>query len=240
MAPCRRVACTKPGARIAVHLDEIAYFRGLSPADLQWLDRALIWQHYGAHTSVIEEGEPCQGFYALAEGRARIYTTARSGRQQVLAILQPRDTFNEVPVFDGGPNPASVATLEASTVVAVPRETALALIGRSPQAALSLLAAFAGRLRGFTSLVQALAFDDFTHRLARFLALLARNEGRPSPEGIVIPRSVTMQELAAMVGSVREVVTRSLGHLEAEGLLRVQRETFTVPQLQALERFSSE
>jgi CRP/FNR family transcriptional regulator len=158
----------------------------------------------------------------------------------VLAILQPLDTFNEVPVFDGGVNPATVETIEPSTVAVVPRETALALIGRSPHAALTLLASFAARLRGFTQLVEALAFDDVNRRLARFIAQLARTEGDVRPDGVVIARSLTVQDVAAMVGSVREVVTRGLAHLDREGLIHVSRDQIVVLDLDALERFGED
>jgi CRP/FNR family transcriptional regulator len=219
-------------------LGAIGYFRGLDAADRRWLAAHSTVRRYAARESVIREGEPCAGLYALRDGQARIFTTSRAGRQQVLAVLQPGDTFNEVPVFDGGPNPASVETLQPSTIVAVPRDAALALISRSPQAALTLLAAFAARLRGFTALVEALAFDDVNRRLARLLARLARAEGRAESDGVVVARTLTVQDIAAMVGSVREVVTRSLTQLEGQGLLAVRPDAFVVPDVAALERLA--
>jgi CRP/FNR family transcriptional regulator len=221
-------------------LQEVSYFRGLAEADLRWLTGSTSIRHYGNRELVIREGELCAGMYGLLEGRARIFKTSRSGRQQVLAILLPRDTFNEVPVFDDGPNPASVETLAPSTVLTVPRETALALIGRSPHAALTLLASFAGRLRGFAQLVETLAFDDVNRRLARFVAQLAQDEGVQVASGIAVRRSMTVQDIAAMVGSVREVVTRALSHLEHEGLLQVGATEILIPDVAALQRFAAE
>ena len=220
-------------------LREISYFRGLPEADLRWLAGSVQVRHCGAREIVIREGEPCTAMYGLLAGRARIFKTSRTGRQQVLAILLARDTFNEVPVFDGGANPASVETLEPSTILTVPRETALALIGRSPHAALTLLASFAGRLRGFAQLVETLAFDDVNRRLARFIAQLARDEGQPRDGALVLHRSMTVQDIAAMVGSVREVVTRGLSHLEHEGLLQMRAAEIVVPDLAALQRFAA-
>jgi CRP/FNR family transcriptional regulator len=221
-------------------LQVVAYFSSLSAAELRWLAGATSLRRMGTREVLIREGEPCTGFYGLLEGRARIYKTSRSGRQQVLAVLLPHDTFNEVPVFDGGPNPATVETLEPSSVLEVPRETALALIGRSPHAALTLLASFAARLRGFSQLVESLAFDDVNRRLARFIAQLAESEGRPSSDGIVVARSLTLQDVAAMIGTVREVVTRGLTQLEREGLLQVHRNELVVLDLDALKRFGQE
>lgn len=224
----------------ANQLCRVSYFSDLSPSDLQWLEGAVHLRRYASHANVIREGEPCEAFYVLLDGRARIFKTSRAGRQQVLALLQPGDTFNEVPVFDSGVNPAGVETLDPSDVLAVPTTTALALVGRSPHAALTLLASFASRLRGFTQLVEALAFDDVNRRLARFLAQLARMEGQPEPEGILIRRDMTVQEIAAMVGSVREVVTRAFAHLERERLLHVSRNEILIPDLEALDRFGEE
>ena len=221
-------------------LAAIGYFRGLGDADLRWLAARTAIRDYAAREVVIREGEPCAGLYAVQSGRARIYSSSRGGRQQVLAVLQPGDTFNEVPVFDGGANPATVETLLASQIVVVPRDAALELIGRSPHAALTLLASFAARLRGFTTLVAALAFDDVNRRLARFLASLARAEGHASDHGVVIERTLTVQDIAAMVGSVREVVTRALAQLEQQGLVQVQASRFVVPDPVALDRFADE
>lgn len=221
-------------------LREVAYFRDLPADDLRWLAGAASVRRFAARELAVREGEPCAGLYALREGQARIFKSSRAGRQQALAIVQPGDTFNEVPVFDGGPNPASVETLRPSTMLVVPRETALALIGRSPHAALTLLAAFAGRLRSFAALVESLAFDDVTRRLARFVAQLARREGRTTPEGLLLRRSLTVQDIAAMVGSVREVVTRSLALLEGQGLIAVRPSEFIIPDLAALQRFAED
>jgi CRP/FNR family cyclic AMP-dependent transcriptional regulator len=221
-------------------LRQVSYFKDLSAADLEWLTGAVSLHRYRGREVLIREGEPCDGFYALLGGRARIYKTSRSGRQQVLAILQPGDTFNEVPVFDGGPNPAGVETLEPSSIITIPREAALALIGRSPHAAQTLLASLAARLRGFALLVESLAFDDVNRRLARFIAQLARTGGRHEPEGIVVARSLTVQDIAAMIGTVREVVTRGLAQFEREGLLQVSRSELVVLDLAGLERFGEE
>jgi CRP/FNR family transcriptional regulator len=221
-------------------LRRISYFSGLAADDVRWLAGAVSLDRYAGREILIREDEVCLGFYALLDGRARIYKTSRSGRQQVLAILQPLDTFNEVPVFDGGLNPASVETIEPSTVITIPREAALALISRSPHAALTLLASFAARLRGFTQLVESLAFDDVNRRLARFVAQLARTEGSIRPDGVVVSRSLTVQDIAAMVGTVREVVTRGLAQLEREGLLRVSRGEILIRDLAALDRFGED
>jgi CRP/FNR family cyclic AMP-dependent transcriptional regulator len=219
-------------------LQAIAYFHGLAAADLSWLAASVTLALFGPREAVIREEEPCTAMYAVQHGRVRIFKTSRGGRQQVLAVAQPPDTFNEVPVFDGGPNPASVETLVPSAIIVVPRETTLALIGRSPHAALTLLASFAGRLRGMTRLVETLSFDDVNRRLARLLAQQARREGVPHPEGTRLLRTLTVNDIAAMVGSVREVVSRALSLLEHEGLVHVRSTEMIVPDITALQRYA--
>lgn len=220
-------------------LAEVRYFQRLPARDLQWLATQAELCQYAPRELIIREGAPCAGLYALRSGRARIFKTSRSGRQQAFAIVQAGDTFNEVPVFDGGPNPASVDALSPAEVIAVPRDAALALIARSPDAALALLSSFATHLRSFTALIESLAFDDVTRRLARFLAHSARAEGTPTADGIAVPRTLTVQDIAAMVGSVREVVTRALGQLEGQGVIIVHPDRFVVPNIDALDAYAS-
>jgi len=220
-------------------LAEVRYFQRLTLRDLRWLAERAEVREFAPRELIIREGDPCSGLFSLRRGRARIFKTSRTGRQQALAILQPGDTFNEVPVFDGGANPASVDALAPAQVIAVPRDAALALIARSPDAALALLAAFASRLRSFTALIESLAFDDVTRRLARFLAHSARTEGTSTATGMVVPRTLTVQDIAAIVGSVREVVTRALGQLEGQGLIIVHPDTFVVPDVAALDAYAN-
>ena len=164
------------------------------------------------------------------------FRTGPDGREQILRLLGPAETFGEVPMFDGGPNPASVDTIEPSEAIFISTATIFDVIRRHPVVAFELLRHFAARLRGFTELIEQISLQTVQSRIARYLYMSAREEGRVTGEGIVVARSLTQQDLAAFVGSVREVVSRTLRVMEDDGLVEVRRTEFVVRDLDALKR----
>src|SRR5581483_9555162 len=162
------------------------------------------------------ENDPCPGLYLVESGRVKVFRTSTDGREQVLMIVGPGGAFNDVPVFDGGPNAAAAAALERCSVYLIPSEHVLGALKAHPDAALAVAREFAGQLRALASLVEDLSFRHVTSRVAKLLLEYAEQPGKPS-----VPARLTQQEIASMVGSVREVVGRSLAALEREGAIRL-------------------
>lgn len=214
----------------------IPHLATLSVADAQRLAPEFVVRTYPPRELVTREGEPCRGFFQLLTGRARLYRTGPEGREQIMRLIQPGDTFGEVAVFDGGPSPATVETLEESNVVLVPANLFRLIVEMQPSVAMDLLHHFALRLRGFTALVEQISLQTVPQRVARYIYLTAREEGVQTSEGIVVPRSITLQDMAALVGSVREVVSRTLHVFETEGIVEVRRKEILVRDMQALQR----
>ncbi len=214
----------------------IPHFADLSDPEAERLAQLAELRTYERRQAIILEGEPCTGFFVLRSGRARIFRTGPDGREQILRLLGPAETFGEVPMFDGGPNPASVDTIEPSEAIFISTATIFDVIRRHPVVAFELLRHFAARLRGFTELIEQISLQTVQSRIARYLYMSAREEGRVTGEGIVVARSLTQQDLAAFVGSVREVVSRTLRVMEDDGLVEVRRTEFVVRDLDALKR----
>jgi len=197
-------------------LKSVPYFSSLDTKEIERIKKATTELSFAKGSIVFLEGEPCRGLYVVKSGRIRIFKSSPEGREQVLLIAQPGDSFNDVPVFDGGPNPASASTLEPSTVYLIPKEVMLSLLADSP-VALATIKIFAARLRHLTSVVEDLSFRSVVNRVARMLLNLAVLEGGASP----IPR-LTQDEMAARVGSVRDVIGRALKTLEMMGAIRIE------------------
>jgi len=197
-------------------LRSLPYFATLGAEEIKRMEKDLLECSFGKGELLFLEDEPCQGLYAVRSGQIRIFKSSSEGREQVLLIAKPGDTFNDVPVFDGGPNPASASALEPSTVCIVPKETVLSLVADCPSA-LTIIRLFAARLRHLTLLVEDLSFRHVVSRLAKTLLELAVVEGGPSP----VPR-LTQDEMAAMVGTIRDVISRALRALEKAGAIRVE------------------
>lgn len=213
----------------------VPHLATLSHADAERLAPEFILKTYPARELVTREGEPCRGFFQLLSGRARLFRTGPEGREQIMRLLQPTDTFGEVAVFDRGTSPATVETLEESTILLVPAHLFRLIVELQPSVALDVLQHFARRLRGFTELVEQISLQSVPQRVARYIYLTAREEGIDTAEGVVVPRSITLQDMAALVGSVREVVSRTLHVFEADGIVEVRRKEILVRDMQALQ-----
>jgi CRP/FNR family transcriptional regulator len=212
----------------------IGYFASLTDEEATRLAREWSVRAIGAREFVIREGEEPAGFYLMREGKARILRTGPDGREQTFRIASAGDTFGEVPVIDRAPNPASVQTLEPSEVVLIPSESFIRAIRTHPEVAQRVLVHLARRLRLFTELVEQISLQTVQSRLARYVYQLAREEGVVADGSIVVPREITQQDLASVVGSVREVVSRTLKTMEEDGILTVHRHEIVVHDLDAL------
>lgn len=176
------------------------------------------------------EGDPCDGLHVILQGSAKIYRLSPHGRQYIVRILQEGDTFAEVPAFDGGANPVNVEALETCRVWVVDGETLRGLVVSHPQFAQKVLANFGTMLRGMVRQVSEMAFYQVTHRLARLISELPPEEMSPASH-------MTQEQMAARLGTVREVVARSLRELERSGAIQVENRRITIVNADALQQW---
>jgi len=162
------------------------------------------------------EGEPCRAVHIILEGVVRIYKVSPEGREQVIDRLGPGSMFHLVPVFDGGADPASADAVTEVVALVFPRDDFRDIVATHPSVALAILRDFAGRLRRFTTLIEDLSLRTVAGRLAKLLLDQAKANDETS-------RRLTQYEMATHLGTVREVVGRTLAQFEREGLIRIER-----------------
>jgi len=215
-------------------LSRVALFGDLSEEELHALAHRTVKQHLKAGEILFAEGDPCQGFYVVESGEMKIFKTAASGREQVLTVDGAGNSIAEIPVFDGGPYPASAIANVDTTLLFVSKRDFRALILEHPDVALKVLKNVGLRLRRLVGLIEELSFTTVRNRLLTLLARLAKTEGQHTARGteITLP---TNQEMASQIGTVRELVSRNLGRLQAEGLLRLDGKRAIIPDVHALE-----
>lgn len=198
-----------------------ALFSSLSQPELQLLAGRTTKKLFGAGKVLFHEGDTCKALHIISRGRVRIFKTSASGREQVLAINGPGEPVAELPVFDGGPYPASAVALEDTEIAFISREDFQAYCLDHPEVALKVLAFVGKRLRRLVGIIEELSFTTIRQRLVSVLVRLAQNEGKKTERGIEILLPGSHQELASQLGTVRELVSRNLMRLQAEGLLEV-------------------
>ena len=144
------------------------------------------------------------------------------------------------PVFDGGAYPASASALEDAEVLFISRTDFQNFCREHPEVALKVIAVVGARLRRLVGIIEELSFTTVRQRLIAQLIRLAETEGLRVPEGVRIELTQTHQELAAALGTVRELVSRNLGRLQAESLLEVEGRRIVIKDLEKLRHEAAE
>ena len=152
-----------------------------------------------------------------------------------MSIDGPGGSIAELPVFDGGNYPASAQAITASTLLFFSKQDFHSLCVQHPEVALKVLRVVGGRLRRLVGIIEELSFTTVRHRLAAVLARLAKSQGTRSGKAVTFTLPVNNNELAAQIGTVRELVSRNLSRLQAEGLIQMDGRTIVVPDLKKLE-----
>ena len=220
---------------IAKTLTQVGLFKDLSESELAFLAQRAVTRRFSAGEIVFSEGDSCAGMYVVESGQVRIFKTSASGREQVLSIEAPGGSVAELPVFDGGTYPASVSAIEDSSLLFIARQDIHALCVAHPQVALKLLRVIGARLRKLIGIIEELSFTTVRNRLAAFLVRLARHEGAKVDGGIAITLPGSNQELAAQIGTVRELVSRNLSRFQAEKFIQMDGRRVVIADLKALE-----
>ena len=215
-------------------LERTALLSSLSQQELQLLAARTVRKHLSEGELLFSEGEPCSGLHIIAQGKVRIFKTSIGGREQVLALNGPGESVAELPVFDGGPYPASAIAVEDSEVAFISRRDFHAYCLEHPEVALKVLSVVGGRLRRLVGIIEELSFTTIRQRLISALLKLAQTEGRKTERGIEFQLPATHQELASQLGTVRELISRNLMRLQAEGLLEVDARQIVVKDMKGL------
>ncbi len=213
----------------------MALFAGLSESEIQALSQRAVEKQFAADEMLFWEGEACAGIFLIVQGSAKIFKTSAGGREMMLALESAPTTVAELPLFDGGPYPASVRAVEPVVALFINKNDFQQVCRQYPDVALKLLAVVGRRLRHLVGVVEAMTFGSVTQRLARLLLDASKQAGA---EEFELP--ITHQELASRLGTVREVVSRNLARFRAEGLIRIQGHQVRIENRAGLERESEE
>jgi CRP/FNR family transcriptional regulator len=224
-----------PTSSTAALLKKVPIFSGLDESESAFLTARVVQRKFGAGELIFGEGEPCSGLYVIESGNVRIFKSSAGGREQVLSIDGPGGSIAELPVFDGGTYPASAQAITAVTLLFFSKQDFQSLCLQHPEVALKVLRVVGGRLRRLVGIIEELSFTTVRHRLAALLVRLAKTEGARSGPGATFTLPVNNNELAAQIGTVRELVSRNLSRLQAEGLIEIDGRTVRVPDLKKLE-----
>jgi len=193
----------------------IPLFEGLPPDERDRFAGIAAERTYARGESIFLEGDEGTGFYAVAAGRVKIFKLSAEGKEQTLHLFGPGEPFGEVALFAGRRFPANAQAMEESRVLFFPRESLARLIREHPSVAMNLLALMSVRLRRFTALIEDLSLKEVPGRLSAYLLYLSR-KGDGETELVL---DITKAQLASLLGTIPETLSRILGRMAREGLI---------------------
>ncbi|MCJ7515254.1 MAG: Crp/Fnr family transcriptional regulator [Dehalococcoidia bacterium] len=209
------------------------YFSGLGPAALDAIAKITFEKKIDRGEIFLLEGESDEVLYFVASGAVKIFKTSAEGKEQILGIARPGDSFNDVAVFDGGPNLSAAQAMGPVVIYGIRKSNLEAIIRDYPQVSTNVTRVLANRVRYLVSLVEDLSFKHVIGRIAKILLQYAGS-------GTETGQRLTQQEMAAMAGTVREVVGRSLKVLEQEGAIRLDHHRIIIADREALKKLTEE
>ncbi len=204
-------------------LQQNRYLSGLDDEILDYLAQHTHLISYDAEEIIIREGQPCQGLCIVESGRVKVFKNSPSGREMIINVFEGGESFNEVPVFDQLENPVNVGAILASRIWLIDALALRTVISDHLEAAQQIIINLSRNLRNLVGLAAELSFYTVTTRLARLLREIPRDQLSGSGT-----QRLTQDDLVARIGTVREVVARSLKELERCGAIEFNRGKITI------------
>jgi len=212
-------------------LEKSHLFAGVPEAQLDEVTSIASVKKVSRGKRIFFEGDEAIGFYMVAEGKVKIFKTSLEGREQILHIFGPGEPFGEVPVFHGQPFPAHAEALTAGKLLFFPREKFTGLVHANPSLALNMLAMLSLRLRRFANQIEQLSLKEVPGRLAAHLLYLCEEQGRQDQVTLDIPKG----QLASLLGTSPETLSRIFAKMSDEGILRVQGKVIQLTNIERLQ-----
>ena len=195
----------------------IPSFSGLSENQLKQIGQIAVEKDYMKGKIIFTEGDDGNGFYIVAKGQVKVFKVSPEGKEHILHIVGPGETFGQVAVYAGRSFPASSEAITKSHLLFIPRTAFVELISNNPSLAMSMLAVLSVRLREFTVQIENLSLKEVPGRLASYLIYLA--DEQKTGDHISLP--ISKGQLASLLGTIPETLSRIFTKMSSQNLIEV-------------------
>lgn len=198
------------------YIKHFTFFSDLQEEDLESISNITIERNYKKNMIVFMEGEPGDAFYYIKSGKVKIFRTYEDGKEHIINIFSDGDVFGEATLFNNISYPASASIYEDSVIGIIRNSDLEALIQKNTELSLKIIKVLAKKLVFAQQKIKDLAFNDVFARTASQILKLAIDYGRKADRGVIIDIELSRQELADMVGTSRETVSRAISKFKKE------------------------
>ena len=198
-------------------LSSIPGFSGLSESQLEAIKQIVVDRHFNKGEIVFSDGDDGNGFYVVAKGRVKVFKVSPEGKEHILHIVGPGESFGQVAVYAGRSFPANAQAIDKSYLLFIPRAAFVKLITENPSLAMNMLAVLSVRLREFTMQIENLSLKEVPGRLASYLICLA--DEQKTGDNISLP--ISKGQLASLLGTIPETLSRIFTKMSTRNLIAV-------------------
>ena len=219
------------------YLKHLPVFEELAPADLAAISQVTLERRYKKNMIIFMEGEPGEGFHYVKSGKVKIVKMSQDGREHIINILGPGDVFAEVLLFNPGPYPATAVALEDSVIGIIKNNDLENVVAGNARIALHIIRVMSKKLLHAQMKIKTLALSDTFSRTAHVLIRLSQQYGRAVAGGVEIDLDMTRQDLANLIGTTRETVSRVLNAMRKDKVLRFADQKIIIADEKRLDRY---
>lgn len=203
-------------------LQRVSLFTNVDREELERISSLLTARDCAKESHIVSQDEPGDALFIIAKGRVKVVLYGDNGREVILTILKVGEFFGEMALLDDLPRSANVIASEDATVLILTREQFAEHIKKSPKTALNVMAELSKRLRRADEIIGNLSLLDVYGRVAHIMIDLAKKDGEEVEEGILIRERPTQQDIASMIGTSRETVSRVLSEFQKRGFVEMR------------------
>lgn len=216
------------------YLKKCSVFAQMSPEQIQAIERECFVREFRRGEMVYLPKDMADSVMLLARGRVRLYHVTGEGKQAILGFVEPGELFGELSVFSGSQREEHAEALEKTLVVLLPGPVMQRVMAQVPNVSMKMTQLFGLRLRRVERRLKSLLFRTSRERLVHLLLELAERYGTPGHNGVLINQKISHQDMASIIGATRETVTITLGELQNEGIIDVNRRRITLTNVDML------
>ena len=215
----------------------VSIFSKLSQSDIEQLTQILTPKKYAPNTSVFFQGDPSDSLYIVLKGSVKVTQASEDGHEKILDILGSGEIFGELAMLDGHPRSATVTTCEPTELATISRKDFRDFVETHSEILWKVLASLCERVRKTSTDMLELSSREVPYRVLAALSQLTEKYGQVAADGsCLISENFGLNDLVAMVGSTREIVSRLLHRYQEDGLIELAKNKLIIPDPKALAR----
>ena len=212
-----------------IALQKVPLFSSLSDSQIALLESVSMHRTFEKGQTIIHKSDRGDTFFSILTGKVRVILTDEEGKEFIVGILKQFDFFGELSLLDGEPRSATIVSQDATEVLVIKRDDFLKLITKHPEMCIKILEVLGSRLRKANQHIESLVFLDVCGRLARMLLDMGESaDASKTDQGTVIEVEYSRTDLANLVGTTRETLTRALKTLENMGYILIRKNRLVI------------